>query len=533
MKTTKYFLLLIITSVLLASCVNDLNVTPKATSTIMTFDQDAVFAKIYATLGTTGQKGPDGDGDVDGIDEGTSAFYRMMWELNEFGTDEGWWVWSDVGVPQVRALTWNSSNTLVAGLYYRLYFDITLCNHFLENTSDGVDSKTDYQRAETRFLRALNYYYLLDMYGSVPFATNVSTEKPKQISRTDLYNWILSELKDIEPKMFADGTKTGYYRADQVADWLLQARIYLNAQVYTGTAQWDSAAVYSAKVMQSSYKLAPIYKQLFMGDNDNLSTVNTASQEIILPIAQDGIQTECWGGARFMVSAFRTSSMNPCGTDDYWACFRSSPTLVEKFFPDLTLAATIKGDENSLPSLAGDDRCLLCDSIDSTGFSTGLSGDQSSDFDACWSICKFTGIYASGEQGSDNSWPDTDLPLMRAAEAYLTYAEAVFRGGTAVDGTALAAVNALRKRAHATEWGESDLTLDNLLDEWSREFYCEGRRRSDLIRFGKFGGDNANYNWEGKGGTDKGENVDAKYNLYPIPYADLTANPNLTQTSGY
>ena len=69
------------------------------------FNKDAVFAKCYATFGTTGQKGPDGSGDVDGIDEGTSSFYRMFWELNEFCTDEGWWIWNDVELVDIRTIT--------------------------------------------------------------------------------------------------------------------------------------------------------------------------------------------------------------------------------------------------------------------------------------------------------------------------------------------------------------------------------------------------------------------------------------------
>ena len=78
------------------SCVQDLNTVPIDKHSATSFNQDAVFSKCYATLATTGQKGPDGDCDIDDLDEGTSSFYRMMWELNEFGTDEGWWIWNDV-----------------------------------------------------------------------------------------------------------------------------------------------------------------------------------------------------------------------------------------------------------------------------------------------------------------------------------------------------------------------------------------------------------------------------------------------------
>jgi hypothetical protein len=536
-KQFKYLLLVVAAMFGLSSCVDDLNTTPIDPNVVMTFHQDEVFTKIYATLALTGQKAPDGDGDVDGIDEGASAFYRMTWELNEFPTDEGWWVWGDAGIPQVREISWNSSNSLIAGVYYRLYFDITLCNLFLDKAT-GSDDKTQKQRAEVRFIRALNYYYLLDMFGSVPFVTTVSLEHPAQITRKNLYEWLVGELKDLDGSLYADGSKSGYYRVDQVSAWLLLSRLYLNAEVYAGTADWDNAALYASKVMKSSYELAPVYKHLFMGDNDNLSTVNQAYKEIIFPISQDGEMTRSWGGSRFLVNGMRDAGMNPSGSDDSWSCFRSSPTLVEKFFP--TGASSIKGDENSLPILANDDRALLCNQVivqsstgtDSVSYSTNFGGGMSSEFNACWSIAKFSGIYVSGAVGTNASFVDTDIPFFRVSEAYLTYAEAVFRGGQVVDKTALDAVNDIRRRAHATLWTGADLTEMNLLDEWSREFYAEGRRRIDLIRFNKFGG-NANYNWEGKGGTSAGKNVDAKYNLFPIPEADVVANHNLEQNPDY
>jgi hypothetical protein len=525
------------------SCFNDLNRLPIDPTITQGFNQDAMFAKIYATLGLTGQKGPDGSGDVDDIDEGTSAFYRMAWELNQFPSDEIWWVWGDVGVVNIRDLSWNSLNSLVEGLYYRLYFDITLCNYFLYQTEGKTDEKTALQRTEVRFIRAMNYWYLLDMYGEgVPFAAKVSDELPvpkenlpQPISRKALYNWLETELKEIEPIVKADGTKTAYYRVDQTAVWLLLSRLYLNAEVYTGTADWNNAALYSGKIMTSSYTLAPEYKHLFMGDNDKLSSANQSWKEIILPIAQDGIQTRCWGGSMFLLAASHQNGMNNWGISDQWECFRSKSNLVKKFFPDLNVAAATQGDETTLPTLANDDRCLLVNHIAATGYSATLDGgaeNGSASFRKGWGIAKFSNVYVSGGQPHDATWPDMDIPFLRAAEAYLTYAEAVARGGTATNGTALEAINALRNRAHATTWTNTDVTLDNILDEWSREFFAEGRRRTDLIRFNKFAG-NVNYNWEGKGGSANGKNVDAKYNIFPIPNKDIVVNENLSPSEGY
>jgi starch-binding outer membrane protein, SusD/RagB family len=115
------------------------------------------------------------------------------------------------------------------------------------------------------------------------------------------------------------------------------------------------------------------------------------------------------------------------------------------------------------------------------------------------------------------------------------YAEAVLRGGTGGDaGTALNYINMLRERAYGDTGGNvaaADLTLDFILDERARELYWEAHRRTDLIRFGKFTGDN--YLWAWKGAVQEGREVDAKYNIFPIPAADVVANPNLTQNTGY
>ncbi|MDR1545088.1 MAG: RagB/SusD family nutrient uptake outer membrane protein [Prevotellaceae bacterium] len=573
------------------SCFKDLDNPPIDPKVTQIFNQDAIFVKVYATLGLTGLEGPAGSGDVDGIDEGTSAFSRMIWELQEFPADDIWWVWdSDAGLPAIRNLSWTSSNELSVGLYYRLYFDITMCNFFLQNTEKETDEKSVKQRAEVRFIRALNYYYLLDMYGEgVPFADKIADvvpmpaeDMPKPKTRVELYTWIETELLAIEPDMFAVGAKTGYFRADQAAVWLLLSRLYLNAEVYTGTANWNKAAEYAGKVMTSSYTLATEYRHLFMGDNDNLSSVNTASSELILPIPQDGIQTKSYGGSLVLIAGSHVNGMLPWGSSEQWECFRAKPTLVKKFFPDLAVADLIYEYEDVVPALAGDDRALFsaklridtafvikeengkkytlngqteypagsglypkeidytlatqpdswkaATAFDTLPHLTGGAINGSAGFSNCWQIAKFSNLYASGAQSHDPRWTDTDIPFMRAAEAYLTYAEAVLRGGAATNGSAAEAIAALRNRAHATPL--PNVTLDDIFDEWSREFYAEGRRRSDLVRFNKFAGA-VNYNWEGKGGTADGKDVDAKYNIYPIPSKDLNANPNLTPSEGY
>ena len=149
----------------MTACVNDLNVESIDPNNVSDITSDQLLGKIYSTLGTTGQQGPAGNRDIEGLDEGTSSLYRMTYELNEFPSDQVYWIWPDVGVDDVRKGTWTAGNALVRGAYCRYIFDITLCNSYLENYADVDAAKT----AEVRFIRALNYWYLLDMFGACPF----------------------------------------------------------------------------------------------------------------------------------------------------------------------------------------------------------------------------------------------------------------------------------------------------------------------------------------------------------------------------
>lgn len=501
-----------------SSCIDDLNVTPIDPSVTQSFNQDGVFAKIYASLALTGQTGPDGNGDVDGIDEGTSAFVRLIWNLNELTTDEAICSWGDPGIPEMNFNRWSSSHDQVTGLYGRLNFNVTLCNHFLEQTDGFDDDKSVKQRAEARFMRALNLYYLMDFFGNVPFTEVVATEAPEQISRADLFNYIEKELTEIEADMY-EPKAAPYYRVDKAANWLLKSRLYLNAEVYTGTAKWDEAATYAKKVMDSAYELNDEYTHLFMGDN-NGSGVNKAPQEIILPIASDGIKTKSWGSSLFLIASTRTSGMPNWGSTEGWGGNRARAALVKKFFPDgnipanamLTPSTTGAADKRALFFI--DERTLEINNVEI--------------FKEGYSVMKFSNVRADGNNPNDTQFPDMDVPLMRAAEAYLTYAEAILRsGGNAND--ALVAVNTIRSRANATAL--SSVTLDRVLDEKAREFYFEGHRRTDLIRYGYYGG--GDYNWDWKGGSAGGTKFSAIYNLFPIPSTDMNSNDNLVQNPGY
>ena len=511
------------------SCVGDLDVTPIDPSTNMTADANGLFNKCYANLGIVGQKGANGgDVDIQGLDGGTTSLIRQLFNANELPTDESICCWGDEGVSAFNYGQWTASHPMLRGLYYRLYFGISVCNQYLA-TNEGHDAT---MTAEVRFLRALYYYYLMDCYGNVPFTTVISSENPEQISRADLYAWIEDELVNkCLPDMSEPTAKTsaseGYGRADKAAAWMLLSRLYLNAEVYTGTPQWQKAADYAKLVIDSPHKLFTegngtysAYRMMFMGDNGE----NGSSVEALLPVLQDGVKTTDWGASMFMIAGtFKSDETPGRGTTETWAGNRARKEFVEKFFPNDNCPS---GTTAEILAAAGDDRALL--------YSKGRKLDISDvgEFTDGYTVSKFTNVYASGGTSHSSQFVDTDFFLMRSAEAYLTYAEATARlagtGNTTPEGTAY--VNELRTRAHAAT--QSVYSLDQLCDEWSREFYYEGRRRMDLIRFGKFGG-NSDYRWQWKGGTMAGTNFDSHYNLFAIPETDLNANSNLKQNPGF
>lgn len=164
-----------------------------------------------------------------------------------------------------------------------------------------------------------------------------------------------------------------------------------------------------------------------------------------------------------------------------------------------------------------------------------LEIENLADFTNGYALTKWKNITSTGQPGSDLAFVDIDFPMFRLADVYLMYAEAVLRGGQGGSmATALQLVNDIRERAYGSSVGnitQSELTLDFILNERARELYWEGHRRTDLIRFGKFTGDN--YLWSWKGHEQAGAPTDDHYALYPIPVSDINANPNLEQNPGY
>ncbi len=512
---------------LLQSCAKKLDLKPTNDVTSETvYANEAgykqVLGKVYGSFALTGNQGPAGNGDVQGIDEGFSDFFRLYWKAQELSTDEAVISWGDVGIQDFHNMNWTSNNSFLTGLYYRCLYQITLCNEFIRQSSDdnlgkrgisGTDAANIKQYArEARFLRSFQYWVLMDLFGTSPFVTEASViggPPPPQASRSELFSYIESELKAIEPDMPAQRTNE-YGRADKGAVWALLARLYLNAGVYTGTAKYSEAITYSKKVIDGGYSLVSNYLWLMRADN-NLNT-----SEFIFTINYDGLHTQGFGGTTFLSHACVGGSMpaSSFGIAGGWSGTRATKNL-PNLFPDVTGTA----DKRSQFYTSGQNLEIA----NLTTFTDGLA------------VTKYRNIKRDGSNGQSQDFADIDMPLFRLSEMYLIYAESVLRGGTGGDATtALGYINLIRQRAYGNASGNissGQLTTDFILDERARELYWEGFRRTDLVRYNKF--TESSYLWPWKGGVSSGTGVAAFRKIYPIPSRDVNSNTNLVQNTGY
>lgn len=552
-----------------ASCADELNIQSIDPKTSPSFDDMELLAKQYATLGLTGQIGGAGNSDISG-DEGEIGFIRTTFNLEELCTDICAWAWQDnEDIKPLTNIQWTSSSSRAYWAYQRLSYDITLYNSYLSQQGGRSDGEYPHYLAEVRFLRALHYWYFLDLFHKAPFKTDFSmSELPIEKGGKDLYDWIDQELTEIEPLLASIGSfnnTQNFGRADQGAAYALHARLALNSEVYTDgqVKDYQKAIDYCDKVIAGPYALSVAskngftgYEQVFMGDND---TNPQAMKEIIFAIRQDGNKTQSHAGSTYMVSSCRVAGMPYSYTDNYWSCNFARKSLIEKFFPNVTDCKipsedavkkymedhNLKNFENEADVIAADAELggstadiIKAANDDRAMFYGGVGGDSKENirkytmekniknFYDGLSIVKWQNRRSDNSSPSPTIFSDTDIPVFRLAEMYMTRAEAKLRLGKA---GAVDDVNVIRARAHTNTLNA--IELKDMPDEWCREFYFEGRRRSDLVRFGLF--TSSRYVWPMKGGTPTGTGVDSHYNIYPIPDNDLAGNPNMTQNPGY
>lgn len=552
----------------LSSCMDDLNKGNIDPNVDANPNITGLYSKCYAGLI---MEGNDGNADFSIDDAGKSTLLRNLFNFNEVPTDEAVCWWSDGGIADVAYNKFDPGNATLKNLYYRLMSNISYENHFLSLDAAKAD-RTKY--AEVRVLRAYNYFLMLDFFGDPTFIDKISPETPRQahsynskfeegktytraellqLGREFLFNWVESELLAAEPDLLEAKPETDtdpdYGRVDKGTCWLLLSRLYLNAGTYLNNdgqnnQYWDKALEYAERVINSDYKLfddskmsneakANGYKPydlLFMGDNGS----NGASCEALLPLMQDGDKTQGYGGSMFFVAALWDATMqtvtdkDAATTANTWSGMRVRPQFVEKFFTDPKVVVNKSASE--IRAMNVDDRAILWGKGNSDGDRT-LEIGANDKFVKGIATPKWNNNYSNGGTPHDSYNVDIDFFLFRVAEAYLNAAEAEMHLNGESSAKAKKYIDALRNRAHAIP--RASYTLNDVLDERARELYCEGLRRTDLIRFNQFGGSQATYNWELKGGSTNGTTFAKTYNVYPLPSSEVLSNKNLTQIDGY
>lgn len=574
MKAKKYLYSIILAAGLISfsGCVGDLDVVP-LDSTVNTADRayaDAedytnALSKIYAIWAMSGQDGA-GSSDINLGDAGNTTLIRSWWTCQEQPTDEMKNAWGDAWCTEINYMTWGTSKIeVIEAVYQRCMYIVALVNDFLKNTPNApADINRESYESQARFCRALAYYTLMDMYGRPPFITESNYSlQPSQLSREELFNWIESELNAIIPNLPERWTGIADRgRADQGSAYSLLARMYLNAEVYTGKARYTDCITACKEVISKGYTLATQYSALFSGDNGENAD---ATQEIIFPILADGDVTQSYAssliiGARPSQASKAVENieddsqkatakyeffLTECGAREGWAGYRATGQLIDLFdFADNNNPTydDIK-DKRGIFRSTTYQNVVLSKNIQNIPMNTFNSDG--------WWVYKFTnldheGNPPAGKVASQVLYTDTDFPLFRLGDIYLMYAEAVARGGEGGNiSTAVDYVNQLRRRGYGdnsgditeswlkatTTIGSTSVPYGNILNERGRELYWEGTRRTDLVRFGLF--TSSSYRWDWKGGQPNGIGVNDRYNLYPIPLTDLTSNSSLSQNEGY
>lgn len=501
-------------SVLLSGCFKDLDVAPIDPNVISSEnvynsvdDYLSGLAKLYTSLGLSGLVGPDGDPDFQGFDEGFSTYSRSFWNAQELCTDEAVSRGdASAGLPDFHFQSWTATNQYLGILHSRIMYLVAVCNEYIRAASNSGYPEVDVFVAEARFIRALGYWHAMDLFGTSPFVTEDDLPGsffPVRASREDLFNYVETELMDIETVLGEPGFQYG--RADKAAAWMLLSKIYLNAEVYVDENRYDDAITELDKLLSSSYALSTEHRHNFVADNHT-------SPEIIFPLMQDGFTTQTWGGTTYLMAGGMgggsITAQATIGITSQWGILRVTSSLVNLFEP-ADVRATFWSDGQTL------------EITDITLFSNGYMST------------KFKNRKLDGSVSNSNlsTHPDTDFPMFRLGDAYLMYAEAVLRGGNGSMTTALGYVNDLRVRAGASILTTEQLDLPFIIDERARELFWEGHRRTDLIRFNQF--TDGSKVWPWKGGVAEGKATGSFRNIYPVPAAQITANPNLKQNDLY
>ena len=524
---------------MLTACVGDLNTIPlnptDVTSETAYGADEAGYVqgltKIYFQLVSNNTQ------DLQVADGGASEFIRAFWSTQEVTADAAKCAWGDAWVNELNNCTWKGDvlNDAVYAVYVRTLQGITYVNEYLRQTSDAnlssrgcsadVKAKVQQYRAEARFLRAFFYWAAMDTFGQVPFSTEDTQfgggYNPPQKPAAEIFDFVVSELEDLASDASAmPAAQSNYPRADKGSVLGLLARVYLNAEVYTGTAKWAEAKNACEKIYSLGYALAPTHAELFRGDNGENSY---AKKEMLFAASYNAEHTQSYGGTTYLTLSTLSGddgAVNITGINGGWAGNRVPDHYVQTYFAPT--AADFETGEYTIADKRGQYFYIK-------GRSQSMQ-DNLNTFLNGWSCIKYNNVphdmdavdYAA--TAATKNFSDIDWPLIRLGEIHLIYAEACMHAG----GDASAQIKALADRAGVA--APATIDADFLMAERARELMWEGHRRTDLIRFGKW---LSGYNWTYKGGNFGGQDLPSHFNVFPVPSTELATNLDLQQNPGY
>ncbi|MDX2284965.1 MAG: RagB/SusD family nutrient uptake outer membrane protein [Bacteroidia bacterium] len=434
--------------------------------------------------------------------------------------------WFDGGIwLRMKQHTFNRNENYFNGAWTFCFSGVATCNRLIELFTTLVEdgkveaSFADPFIAELRTIRALYYFWLLDSYGKVPIVTKFADaeREPASNSRQEVFNFVESELAASVPLLVDAKDGSTYARFNRAAGLFLQAKLYLNAQVYTGTAKnAEALAACDAIINSGDYTLESNYF-------DNFKTENAGSRENIFVVPYDQVNARGFNLPQMTLHYGSQSTFNLqqqpwngyCTMQEFYNSYED--TDLRKNGP------TGRGYGNFIagPQFTADGATRILDANAEAADPDGQPLTFTPEInELAPGALRQAGARIGKFEFAVGATPDldNDFPLMRYADVLLMKAEALMRLGRAGEG--LPIVNQIRARAGVADFTELNET--NLLAERGREMFYEGWRRQDLIRFGKF-----NDPWDFKGASEPFRTV------FPIPQDQINANPKLEQNPGY
>jgi hypothetical protein len=454
--------------------------------------------------------------------------YQVHFALQEFSTDEavvpvrygyvdqeGAWI-------RLHQHTWTSSDSWILYEWQNLFQAIGYCNYFLDAveekdlTAMNLPVSKEQMIAEVKMLRALHYYWALSDFRNVPIVEHVGEASPETKTGAEVFAFIEKEIKENLPKLSEKGDPGWYGHFTKSAANALLAKLYLNAEVFTGEARWQDCIAACNEVLDADYSLDPKW-------NDPFKVHNESSNENIYVVPFDASNAQQFNFieqnfhenilfAKYGVEYFGWHKIST--QESFYRLYKPNDFRIKQWAVGPQTYMDENGDEQPVNNWS-DEPMVVTPEIDMLINNEG--GEHQGAMNMKYEI----------EYGGLSSMSN-DMVVFRLADIMMMKAECLMRlnGNTATQ-EAVDLVNEVRARSFAANdpdaiYTTTTLTMDELLDERGREFAYEMHRREDLIRFDKFTAE-----WWEKPASDE------KYEVYPIPFDVSTANPALKQNPGY